>query len=111
MRIKKALADMQAQVGDGGTGWTGDREFHAAVVAASHSPLLERILGQLVDSVERISEASLVRPGQPQRSLATHAEIVDAIDRGDDEAAYQLMFSHLVVTGSVQAAATTTRPA
>lgn len=104
-RLKSALADMRQQVGRGDTGHTGDRKFHAAVVSASHSPLLSRLLGQLIDSVDTISEASLVRPGQPQRSLATHAEIVDAIDREDEEAAYQLMLGHLVITGALRDAA------
>lgn len=102
LRIRAALSLMAAEISGEKPGREGDRHLHEAIVAASRSPLLASMLSQLREGIDEISQASLARPGQAERSLATHTEIVDAIERRDEQAAHQLMLSHLVVTGQVQ---------
>jgi GntR family transcriptional repressor for pyruvate dehydrogenase complex len=103
-QMKAALAFMATEISGAQAGREGDRRLHEAIVTASRSPLLASLLAQLHEGIEQISEASLTRPGQAERSLATHTEIVEAIERRDEEAAMQLMLSHLAITGEVQSA-------
>lgn len=100
-RMASALDGMAAEIAAGGTGISGDRAFHAAVVEAARNAMLREVLRGLDDCVRRIAEASLSRRGQPPRSLATHREIVTAIERRDVEEAARLMRDHLEITGEL----------
>ncbi len=94
-----ALAAMAASVDSDGDGIIGDRHFHRAVAQAAHNELLAQLHDQLRDLIDRTSEASLTRPGRPPISLHEHQEIFEAIERGDEEAAVELMRVHIVESG------------
>jgi GntR family transcriptional repressor for pyruvate dehydrogenase complex len=94
-----ALAAMSSSIAEGGDGIFGDRHFHRAVAGAAHNELLAQLHDQLRELIDRTSEASLTRPGRPPVSLHEHQEIFDAIERGDEDAAVELMREHIVRSG------------
>lgn len=97
-RIAAALDAMEADIAVGGHGAGADREFHEAVAAASHNPLIQALMRDLADAFASTSDTSLAKPGQPGRSLADHRRIQSAITAGDDEAAAAAMLGHLQAT-------------
>lgn len=99
-----SLRTMEHEVLAGEAGLTGDRRFHAAVLAAAHNEVLTRMLDAIANGAGKIAHASLSRPGQPERSLAAHRLIFDAIVSREPEEAQRLMFEHLEVTGDMSAA-------
>ena len=94
-----ALRRMEGELADGKPGLLGDRAFHDSVRCASHNEVLDRLLLLIVEGAERIAEASLSRPGQPERSLAAHRLILDAIIASEPDDASRLMYDHLELTG------------
>lgn len=96
-----AIAEMETEIARGDSGLEGDRRFHRAVIAAARNPVLPDLMLRLQPTVDRISQASLARPGQPPRSLATHRLIMEAVTRQDEEEAARLMHDHLAVTGAL----------
>jgi GntR family transcriptional regulator, transcriptional repressor for pyruvate dehydrogenase complex len=96
--IEAALALMAAEIADGKPGLAGDRRFHMGVAAASHNPVLIELLNRIRGSLDRTSESSLTRSGQPQRSLDDHRAIQAAILAGTPTQAADEMLRHLVST-------------
>ena len=78
-RIDDALAVMAADIEAGGRGVEGDELFHAAVTAAGHSALLERLMGEIADLVRETRIESLSQPERPRESLEGHRRIASAI--------------------------------
>lgn len=96
--LADALEQMQTEIDAGEPGLDGDRRFHLGVAAASHNPVLIKLLKGLRKPLDRTSETSLTRPGQPCRSLADHQEILAAIRRRAPAEAAEKMLTHLVGT-------------
>lgn len=96
--VEAGLVLMAEEIADGKPGLDGDRKFHTAVATASHNPVLIELLNGIRHSLDRTSESSLTRSGQPQRSLADHRVIQAAIVARDADRAGQEMLSHLVGT-------------
>jgi GntR family transcriptional repressor for pyruvate dehydrogenase complex len=92
--MNEALEAMSRSIQDGGEGIDGDRLFHRAVVAAAGNELLSQLVDELMEAVDRTSEASLTLPGRAPRSLIAHREILAAIEAGDEEAAATAMRKH-----------------
>lgn len=98
------IRQMDEEVAAGEDGISGDRTFHAAVLAAAHNPVLRDLLGAIQDGSARIATASLRRAGQPARSLAAHRLILEAIVARDPELARRMMSVHLEMTGEIECA-------
>jgi GntR family transcriptional repressor for pyruvate dehydrogenase complex len=96
--LDQALAEMATEVDAGEPGLGGDRRFHLGVAAASHNPILIQLLNDIRASLDRTSETSLTRPGQPASSLADHRAILEAIRAGRATEAADEMLRHLVTT-------------
>ncbi|MDQ0760541.1 FadR/GntR family transcriptional regulator [Streptomyces canus] len=77
--MRMALAKMAGEIEDGGHGIEGDRLFHAAVTAAAHSALLAEFMRSIADQIAESRTESLRQPHRPERSLAQHRAILDAI--------------------------------
>jgi GntR family transcriptional repressor for pyruvate dehydrogenase complex len=114
-KLKRSLKAMQLEIADGKPGLDGDRQFHLGVAQASHNPILIRLLTGIRESLDRTSETSLTRSGQPARSLAQHQVIFDAIRAQEPTQAADAMLQHLVGTTDtlvdVRAAALNAAPA
>lgn len=96
--LDAALDQMRDEIENGLPGLDGDRRFHLGVAAAAHNPLLLRLLKGLRTSLDRTSETSLTRPGQPESSLEQHQGIVAAIRAHEAADAANRMLTHLVGT-------------
>lgn len=96
--LDASLAQMKTEIDGGLPGTEGDRRFHLGVAVAAHNPLLLRLLKGLRQALDRTSETSLTRPGQPAKSLEDHRGIVDAIRARESADAANLMLVHLVNT-------------
>lgn len=102
-RMVEAVRTMESAIYTGGAGTDGDRQFHAAILAAARNPVLGELLESLSEGSAQIAAASLGRDGQPPRSLAAHRLILDAIILRDADLARRLMREHLDVTGRMLA--------
>jgi GntR family transcriptional repressor for pyruvate dehydrogenase complex len=100
-RIDDALRSMAVDVDQGGRGVEGDELFHAAVTAAAHSPLLQRLMGEISGFIRETRIESLSQRGRPRASLAGHRAIADAIRGGDAPAAAAAMHAHIEMVSDV----------
>lgn len=97
------LSDLRSAAAAGDlTGYVAsDREFHAGIVAAAGNQILIRLYGSLRDRQLRMGARNLLAAdgsADPERMAVTisdHQDIVDAIDRGDLDAALRLTTEHL----------------
>jgi GntR family transcriptional regulator, transcriptional repressor for pyruvate dehydrogenase complex len=94
-RIDEALAVMADDIEAGGRGVEGDELFHAAVTAAGHSALLQRLMGEISDLVRETRIESLSQPDRPAESLAGHRRIAAAIRDRDAAGAAAAMTDHV----------------
>jgi GntR family transcriptional repressor for pyruvate dehydrogenase complex len=94
-RARRALEGMEREVAEGGIGTEGDAEFHQALWASAHNRLLQQLVMDLQAPIARIREESLSQAGRPQRSLAAHWRILEAVEQGDAAAAVAAMDAHL----------------
>lgn len=97
-----AIAEMEEEIRRGDIGLQGDRRFHGALIVAARNPVLSELLARLDPTIHLIARASLERPGQAPRSLATHRLILEAVTRQDEDDAARLMGGHLAVTGAME---------
>jgi GntR family transcriptional repressor for pyruvate dehydrogenase complex len=96
--LDASLEVMAAEIEAGEPGLEGDRRFHLGVATASHNPILIQLLNGIRSSLDRTSETSLTRPGQPATSLCDHRAILEAIRTGLPTKAADEMLRHLVTT-------------
>jgi len=94
-RIDSALDVMARDIEAGGRGVEGDERFHAAVTAAGHSALLQRLMSEISDLIKETRIESLSQPGRPQESLAGHRRIAEAIRDRDPAGAAAAMRDHV----------------
>jgi DNA-binding GntR family transcriptional regulator len=95
--LHESIAGQERALVAGDTGFIlADRQFHRTIVAANHNELLLRQYDSLRDRHQRIAATTIARePTRIARFIAEHREIASAIDRGDSEAAADLMADHL----------------
>jgi len=94
-RIDSALDVMARDIEAGGRGVEGDERFHAAVTAAGHSAVLQRLMSEISDLIKETRIESLSQPGRPQESLAGHRRIAEAIRDRDPAGAAAAMRDHV----------------
>lgn len=72
-----------------------DSEFHYSIAMASGNSVVLKVLDILMDLLRETRERSLQIQGRPQKSLAGHRRILNAIKRRDAEAAKAAMRRHI----------------
>ena len=72
-----------------------DSEFHNVIYRASGNRLLYKTLSELHRSIKAYRKRSLSVPARLEKSVAEHREILEAILRGDAEAADRLTSAHV----------------
>ncbi len=94
-----ALLDEQrrhAHAGDLAAMMTADRGFHAEIVRSAGNQILCRLYDQLRDRQLRMGVALLhSHPERLDRTLAEHAEILDALRAGDADTAAAAVRGHI----------------
>jgi DNA-binding GntR family transcriptional regulator len=96
-RLREALSEQEHALETEGRGFAwADRQFHGAIVEAAGNHLLDRQYDALRDRHQRIAAATIARdPTRIARFIEEHREILAAVERGDGEAAAELMGAHL----------------
>jgi GntR family transcriptional repressor for pyruvate dehydrogenase complex len=94
-RLRQILEQQRMQIEAGETGVESDTAFHFALASATHNTALIKVVSAVEDILQMSRDLSLQEPGRPQRSLASHHEILDAIVAGDAERSQRAMEHHL----------------
>jgi DNA-binding GntR family transcriptional regulator len=69
--------------------------LHRGILELSGHEAVRRLTATLNSQMVRFQYRTILAPGRPERSLAEHRAIVDAIASGDGEAAEEAMRTHL----------------
>ena len=72
-----------------------DSDFHYAIALASDNSVVLKVLDVLMDLLRDTRERSLQVEGRPERSMAGHRAILDAIKRQDPAGAEAAMSRHI----------------
>jgi DNA-binding GntR family transcriptional regulator len=73
-----------------------DRQFHTALVGAVGNTVMTDLYVTLGDRQQRLGTAAFSAvPGRPERALAQHAQIVEALARFDADRATAVLADHL----------------
>jgi DNA-binding GntR family transcriptional regulator len=72
-----------------------NRRFHKQIHLASHNRYLVQQLDLVHRSMALLATTSLAVEGRGETALAEHQQIVDAIERGDGDAAYKALKDHI----------------
>lgn len=94
-RLREILTEQQWQIDSGETGVAADTDFHFTLAAATHNSALVKVVSAIEDILQVSRDRSLQEPGRPQRSLASHSQILEMVERGDTAGARQAMNHHL----------------
>ena len=93
-QMQACLKEMAADLAEGGLGAEADACFHRAIARCTDNELLTQIV-ELIGTAIREHRALLQTSVGARRSLEEHREMLDAIRRGDGEAAYELTRQHI----------------
>lgn len=94
--FKQAVSDMDIALENNDlTGWaTADANFHSLLVQYCGNERLNKLVGIYVNQVHRIRILTLKLRPKPTDSNEDHRAVVDAIERGDGEAARDIHREH-----------------
>ena len=110
LQMEEILEEQGQQIARGETGVNADTDFHFALAVATHNSAMVKVVSAVEDILRRSRDQSLQEPGRPQRSLASHRQILEMLQDRDEHAARQAMEHHLTsvessnLTSSEQAA-------
>jgi GntR family transcriptional repressor for pyruvate dehydrogenase complex len=105
LRLKEICTEHEQQVKHDTSAVDSDAAFHMTIGRATHNPALQQLVASIVEILK-----SLQTPGRAHKSLASHREILGAIERHDPELARQAMQQHIqAVEQNVLAPAIRTR--
>jgi GntR family transcriptional repressor for pyruvate dehydrogenase complex len=97
LRLKEIYAQQAQQIDHEDTGAVdSDAAFHLTIGRATQNAALQRLVASIVEILKPIREKSLQTPGRAHKSLASHREILVAIERHDPELARQAMQRHIL---------------
>ena len=97
-RLREILAEMRRlREGDDLIALSNaNARLHTAILEASRHDTARRLSRTLSSQIVRFQYRTVLLPGRPDRSLAEHASIVEAIAARDPDAAEQAMQRHLL---------------
>lgn len=79
-----------------------NQQFHRAVWRASHNDSLTDLLERLALHLARYPGTTLTSPGRWDKARMEHAELVDAIERRDGDAAYEIARRHFLAARDIR---------
>jgi GntR family transcriptional repressor for pyruvate dehydrogenase complex len=95
LRLKEIYTQQEQQINRDTSAVDSDAAFHLTIGRATHNAALQRLVASIVEILKPIREKSLQTPGRAHKSLASHREILVAIERHDPELARQAMQRHI----------------
>lgn len=93
--LRDMLQKDQAFLNDPAALSRANRRFHKQIHLASHNRFLVQQLDLVHRSMALLATTSIAAEGRPQDTLAEHARIVAAIEKGDGDAADEALRSHI----------------
>ncbi|MHB8587543.1 MAG: FadR/GntR family transcriptional regulator [Candidatus Dormibacteraceae bacterium] len=99
--MRAALAQMDAEIGEGGLGTEGDAAFHHAIALSARNQVLLHLIDAMAEVIQESRVESLSEPGRPPRSLDAHRRILAAIESQSTGLAAEAMRLHLRVVADV----------
>jgi len=95
LRLKEILQAQEQQIARGISAVDSDAAFHFTIGEATHNSALQRLVSAIVDILKPVREKSLQTRGRAHKSLASHRDILVAIEGHDPELARQAMQQHI----------------
>lgn len=93
--LGKALELQEDAIAQGESGTEIDKTFHYILAKAAKNKVILRIVDNIMDLLAESRDKYLQVEGRPERSLARHREVLNAIRSGDRELAASVMLEHL----------------
>jgi len=94
-KLTQIVTRQRERVASGESAIEADSEFHYAIATAANNRVVLRVVDVLMGLLKESRERSLQVAGRPERSLAGHQRILQAIRRHDAQAAEGAMRRHL----------------
>jgi GntR family transcriptional regulator, transcriptional repressor for pyruvate dehydrogenase complex len=95
LRLKEICAAQNRQIRHGASAVDSDAAFHLTIGEATHNAALQRLVASIVEILKPMREKGLQTPGRAHKSLASHRQILEAIERHDPEQARRAMQRHI----------------
>jgi GntR family transcriptional repressor for pyruvate dehydrogenase complex len=106
--LRRLIDDMERADGDIAAYVEADLSLHLTIAEASGNQVLASLLGSIRALLRVWATRVLEAAGEVETSLAVHVPIVEAIERGDADAARAAMAAHMArATNRLQAAVST----
>ena len=96
--MEQLVAIQEEELAGKNTGTNPDQTLHDVLTKAAKNKILISIMDSLMDSLSESRDKYLQVRNRPERSLARHKEILEAIKAGDSEQAMNSMREHLEET-------------
>jgi GntR family transcriptional repressor for pyruvate dehydrogenase complex len=90
-----------AEIDAGERSVLGDEQFHEALTAAAHSPLLAKLMQEISGLIRETRIESLSQPERPRASLEGHRRIAEAVRQQDPVEAARAMAAHIRLVSDV----------
>jgi GntR family transcriptional regulator, transcriptional repressor for pyruvate dehydrogenase complex len=94
-RLEEILKRQRQKMERGEPTIEDDSEFHYVIALAARNSVVRRVIDVLMQLLQETRARSLQSRGRPQRSLAGHRKILDAIKRRDPAAAERAVRRHV----------------
>ena len=96
-QLREILASMRTLLAGGDLLAASERnvDLHGAIVRIARHRTAERLVSTLNSQLVRFQYRTILQPGRSERTLGEHEAIVEAIARGDGDAAEAAMRAHL----------------
>jgi GntR family transcriptional repressor for pyruvate dehydrogenase complex len=98
-RVEEALHELNEHAAAAEKDWTLlqdlDVRFHMRIAAAAENPFLDQTLGVLNDLLREGMRSTIQVPGRLEKSRRDHEAILDALRRGDENAARTAARRHI----------------
>ncbi len=93
--LRDLIEEDRGRIGDPEALARANRRFHRQIHLASHNRYLVQQLELVHRSMALLATTSLAVDGRGEEALAEHEEIVNAVERGDSEAARKALKTHI----------------
>ncbi len=93
--MEQALDLQEEAVARGEVGTDVDKTFHYIMAKATKNKFLLRMTDSVMDLLSESRDKYLQVEGRPEKSIARHRQVLDAIKAGDAKRAAKLMRAHL----------------
>lgn len=107
--LRAKLAANKAAIGTFEPFWESDLEFHSAIAKISKNPLVPVLVNTVLKWLIEQQRVTIRKAGIDKKSYRQHADIVEAIAKGDPDAAEAAMQTHIdFILSNVQTENTST---